>query len=175
LNASFYKTNQNKKGVSYLNDNLEISNITEIKFINFIKANIIKLGIELFSIFKTEFTTEQLIDYMINLVNVQNNYDKKEYIDDISVSMDDLFRNDEIKMKLEKTIQYIKKTPELKQTLENNLEERKKLQDKTVCEYYNSNIELEDEKNLNKIRNEANSKITAIELQAFQTNYNIEQ
>ena len=117
-NVSFYKNNLNKKIVSYLNKNMEITKMTEQQFVISIKYLLYDLCIELFYIFKDQLSHTELIKYMKNLISHQilmadnngKNTISQEHNDAITNLLDDAFRNNDIRIAIETMISNINKT-----------------------------------------------------------------
>ena len=106
-NKSFCKINQNKSVVTYLDKNLDVINVSESEFIEELKRNINNLAIEMFHIFKSKLTIDELVLYMRNLLLCQEPYkginNKSSNIKlnkSLNAIVDSIFRDDEIKQVL---------------------------------------------------------------------------
>lgn len=140
-NKSFYKINQNKNIVTYLDKNFDVVNTSENTFIDELKKNIHVLAIELFHIFKEQISINELILYMRNLLKCINTKDKSKEDDNIKSTLkavvDKIFRDDEIKSILENMEKEMKKNPSLKSSYISKYTERDKLQTERMNEYSN--------------------------------------
>jgi hypothetical protein len=165
-NMSFYKNNQNKTIVSYLDKNLDIVSISEKEFIKELKTNIINLSIELFHIFKSEVNIDELICYMRNFLCCQDSIKETNNDEDLKKSLqaivDKIFRDDEIKQSIKQFEKNLKQNPKLLKSTKCKIENI--LHDKfnKINEFYkpiltNDNIKYitSTEKNLYDIRKQA--------------------
>lgn len=153
-NISFYKNNLNKQLVSYLTMNMEIKKIDESEFIVYLKNLLQDLCIQLFFIFKDQIPRKELIKYMQNLVEHQNQlYNNDDHFDKkfksrITALMDDAFRKKDIRIAIENLVDNINQNINQKTHIINRNKEHVIQKNKIIKEFYsvkpinNDNTEL---------------------------------
>ena len=160
---NFTKNNMNKNIVTYLTKDMKFKTLSEREFIKEFEKNIKKLCIELFYIHKNNLSVKQLIDYMKSLLlyyemlsdtkSKLNRIDLKEQLKSI---MDSVFRNEEIKVILNKVKKDLLNNPELKNKGIKKNVKRTQEQDKGLDEHdFIPKEDNTDEKNLNRIKEKA--------------------
>jgi len=179
-NISFYKNNLNKKIVSYLNKNMEITKISEKQFILNLKYLLQDLCIELFYMFKDKLSNQELLKYMKNLISHQNlisinngkNVVSQEVTDAITNLLDDAFRNNDIKIAIEAMIAHINSNKKIKNTV---ITKNKTINDnkvKIIKEYEKANQNNKDSKNLYNLKIKAEETLKVEEDKTAKQNMN---
>jgi len=179
-NISFYKNNLNKKIVSYLNKNMEITKISEKQFIVNLKYLLQDLCIELFYMFKNQLSHQELLKYMKNLISHQNllginngkNVVSQEVTDAITNLLDDAFRNNDIKIAIEAMIAHINSNKKIKNTVitKNTTINDNKV--KIIKEYEKANKNNKDSKNLYNLKIKAEETLKVEEDKTAKQNMN---
>ena len=163
-NISFYKNNLNKQLVSYLTMNMEIKKIDESEFIVYLKNLLQDLCIQLFFIFKDQIPKKELLKYMQNLVEHQNQlYNNDDHFDKkfksrITALMDDAFRKKDIRIAIENLVDNINQNITQKTQLINSNKEHVLNKNKIIKEFYSTKpISTVDNNELSlvKLKNEA--------------------
>ena len=163
-NISFYKNNLNKQLVSYLTMNMEIKKIDESEFIVYLKNLLQDLCIQLFFIFKDQIPKKELLKYMQNLVEHQNQlYNNDDHFDKkfksrITALMDDAFRKKDIRIAIENLVDNINQNITQKTQLINSNKEHVMKKNKMIKEFYSTKpISTADNNELSlvKLKNEA--------------------
>jgi len=157
-NMNFTKYNMNKNIVTYLDNDMEIKQISERDFIKDFQENINKLCIELFFIHKNELSLNNLIENMASFLsnndlqeNKSNNIEIKEQLKSI---MDNVYREKDINEVI-KTIKIdLQNNKELKNQCINNNNIRIKEKNIRLDDYYCIPEDTnKDERNLYKVKN----------------------
>lgn len=168
-NISFYKNNLNKKIVSYLTRNLEIERINENDFIIELRKYLEDICIQLFYNFKNQLSKDELILYMRNLVEYQNNSTidetnntSRKTKDAIIRVMDFAFRNKDIKEVIDSLIRRLQDNIEVKQQLVKRNKELNTHRSNVAKEFYYNGREIDQDNDnalykLRKIAEEKNN------------------
>jgi len=157
-NMNFTKNNMNKNIVTYLDNDMEIKQISEREFIKDFQENINKLCIELFFIHKNELSLNNLIENMASFLsnndlqdNKSNNIEIKEQLKSI---MDNVYREKDINEVIKTIKTDLQNNKELKNQCINNNNIRIKKQNIRLDDYYCIPEDTnKDERNLYKVKN----------------------
>jgi hypothetical protein len=142
---------------------MEIKKIDESEFIVYLKNLLQDLCIQLFFIFKDQIPRKELLKYMQNLVEHQNQlYNNDDHFDKkfksrITALMDDAFRKKDIRIAIENLVDNINQNITQKTQLININKEHVLNKNKIIKEFYSTKAisSTDNELSLVKLKNEA--------------------